>query len=303
MRFLLLVFLLAVIPPVNADVDFELSAPSPGSSVAPGASYQQQLDVRLGSDETGSSDLLVNLMWDTGIGWSYNGYTGTLDGEAMTFDVTESDEIISGIHRVSFQKSGLSPPALASPETLTITVDLTAPEVESSYTLGAAATWYFNVSKTNVLREASSTVEIKTPSQSGSSSNGGDGDSSKPEAILLANSIDYGLAGNFNTLLKNSGIEVTHTDAAKFSQYNKNKFIVILGGPDASEGVGEIVREVLGENEQNQIREGSNRKMYVKTNVWTTGQVVMVMAGTDRWETKKTGEDNKVGVKNKVKGG
>jgi hypothetical protein len=303
MRLLLLVFLLAVLPPVNADVDFELSAPSPGSSVTPGANYQQQIDVRLGSNETGDTDLLVNLMWDIGLGWSYQGYTGTLGGEAMTFDVTESDEDISGIHRVSFQKSGLEPPALASPEKLTITVDLTAPEVESSYTLDAAATWYFNDTGTTELREASSAVEVKTPVQPGSGSNGGGPSSSKPKAVLLANSIDYELAGDFNALLKNSGIEVIYTDAANFHEHDKNKFIVILGGPDAYEGVGEIVQEVLSENEQSQIREGGNRKMYVKTKVWTTGQVVMVIAGTDRVETQKTGQENKVGVKNKVKGG
>lgn len=303
MRFLLLVIMLAALPSVNADVSFELSAPSPGSSVTPGANYQQQIDITLGSNETGSTDLLVNLMWDTGLGWSYTGYTGTLGGEAMTFDVTESDEGISGIHRVSFQKSALQPPALASPEKLTITVDLTAPEVESSYILDAAGTWYFINSGTNELREASSNVEVKTPGQPGSGSNGGGGSSGKPKAVVLANSIDYELGKDFNALLKNSGIEVIYTDAAKFQEHNKNKFIVILGGPDAYEGVGEIVQEVLSENEQNQLREGSNRKMYVKTKVWTTGQVVMVIAGTDRWETQKTGEENKVGVKNKVKGG
>ncbi len=117
-----------------------------------------------------------------------------------------------------------------------------------------------------------------------------------PKIVLLANSIDYELATEFLGFLGNKGMETVHANASDFEQYKEEKFIVILGGPDAYEGVGEIVQEVLSEAEQNAIREKGARKKYVKTNIWTQGQRVMVIAGSDRNETKNTEDENQDSV-------
>lgn len=104
----------------------------------------------------------------------------------------------------------------------------------------------------------------------------------KPGIVLLANDIDYALAQEF--------------DARK-----EEKFIVILGGPDAYDGVGEKVRKALAAEEQNHLREKGNRKMYVKTNVWRKGQVVYIIAGSDRDQTRKAHEENREKLDKKVK--
>ena len=122
----------------------------------------------------------------------------------------------------------------------------------------------------------------------------------KPRILLLANSIDYSLASDFFRFLENKGIEVVRATASDFYQYKNEKFIVILGGPDAYEGVGEIVREVLMNREQNWLRERGNRRMYVKTNVWTQGQVVFIIAGSDRYETQRAHEESRGGVVSRV---
>ncbi len=117
---------------------------------------------------------------------------------------------------------------------------------------------------------------------------------SKQKAVLLANSIDRSLASDFTTFLDNNGIEEVHVNASNFDQYTLEKFIVILGGPDAPEGVGEIVREVLNESEQDHLKVKGSRRMYVMTNVWRShGQVVMVIAGSNRYETQKAHEENR----------
>lgn len=67
----------------------------------------------------------------------------------------------------------------------------------------------------------------------------------KPKTVLLANSIDYNLASDFLGFLRNRGMDIIHTDASNFNQYQTEKFIVILGGPDAYDGVGNIVQQVL----------------------------------------------------------
>ncbi len=118
----------------------------------------------------------------------------------------------------------------------------------------------------------------------------------KPRVIVLANSIDFELATDFFGFLGNMGIEVIHSTAGDFEQYKEEKFIVILGGHEAYEGVGDIVKGILTPQEMKYIWTQGNRKMYVKTNVWTNGQVVRVIAGSDRYQTKKSHEENRDNV-------
>ncbi|MEE8167322.1 MAG: PGF-pre-PGF domain-containing protein [Candidatus Hydrothermarchaeales archaeon] len=122
------------------------------------------------------------------------------------------------------------------------------------------------------------------------------------QLVLLANSIDLNLSSNFMSVLRSEGIEITYTTPSDFSEHNTSKFIVILGGPDAYEGVGEIVKQLLSESEQEYLRVKSNRRMYVKTNVWARGQVVMVVAGSGRDQTRMEADANKIEVRKKVKG-
>lgn len=114
-----------------------------------------------------------------------------------------------------------------------------------------------------------------------------------PRIVLLANSIDYDLASDFFMFLENKGLEVVRATAADFDQHKGEKFIVILGGPDAYEGVGEIVQEVLSTTEQDSVRESGARKMYVKTGVWAPGQRVTVLAGSDREQTREAHRANR----------
>jgi hypothetical protein len=113
----------------------------------------------------------------------------------------------------------------------------------------------------------------------------------KPRIVVLANSIDFELASNFFGFF-NPMIEVVHATASDFDQYKGEKFIVILGGPDAYEGVGEIVREVLEDEEEDYLRVNGNRNRYVKTNTWSQGQEVTVLAGYCRHQTQKAHEEH-----------
>jgi hypothetical protein len=142
-----------------------------------------------------------------------------------------------------------------------------------------------------------SDVGTQTPTGGG----GGVGVAPRSKIVLLANFIDLNLSSNFTAFLEAQGINIVYVNASNFSEYKNEKFIVILGGPDAYEGVGEIVGEILDESEQGWLREKRNRGMYVKTNLWRTGQVVIIIAGSDREQTQKACEESKVEVLEKVK--
>ncbi len=88
-----------------------------------------------------------------------------------------------------------------------------------------------------------------------------DNEPEKPKVVILSNSIDYARALDFVEFLENNGMEVIRASATDFDQYKNERFIVILGGPDAPEGVGEIVQRVLTGDEQDYLREKGNRKM------------------------------------------
>lgn len=122
----------------------------------------------------------------------------------------------------------------------------------------------------------------------------------KPRVIVLSNSIDYELASEFFGFLGNKGMDVIHVSGNDFEQYKEEKFVVILGGPDAPEGVGEIVQGVLTADEQDYVRASGNRKMFTKTNVWTNGQRVSVIAGSDRDQTKFAHVENRDDVVSSV---
>ncbi|HKZ57814.1 MAG TPA: hypothetical protein VJ024_08940, partial [Thermodesulfovibrionales bacterium] len=118
----------------------------------------------------------------------------------------------------------------------------------------------------------------------------------KPRIVVLANSIDYSMATDLFGFMGNRGIEVIKASAENFHLYKSEKFIVILGGPDAPEGVGEIVKEVLSEVQVESIREEGARRRYTKTNFWIQGQRVTVIAGSDRNATMKSHEEHREDV-------
>ncbi len=119
--------------------------------------------------------------------------------------------------------------------------------------------------------------------------------SAKPRIVVLANDIDFGLASEFFGFLENRGMETIRATPEDFEKHKSERFIVILGGPDAYDGVGDIVGEILSGDEKAAIREMGNRKSYVKINPWgsTPGQRVTILAGSDRDQTKRAHEENR----------
>jgi hypothetical protein len=59
-----------------------------------------------------------------------------------------------------------------------------------------------------------------------------------------------------------------------------------MGGPDAPEGVGDIVREVLSDSEEEALREKGAKKVFIKSNIWAPEQKIIIVAGSDRENTK-----------------
>jgi hypothetical protein len=122
----------------------------------------------------------------------------------------------------------------------------------------------------------------------------------KPKIVVLANSIDLDLASDLFGFLGNRGLEIVHTTAENFEEHKDEKFILILGGPDAPEGVGDIVRNsgILSIDDADNIRKEGSRKKFVAANPWKRrpGQVVWIIAGSNREETMHAHKDYRASV-------
>jgi desulfoferrodoxin (superoxide reductase-like protein) len=107
----------------------------------------------------------------------------------------------------------------------------------------------------------------------------------KPRAIILANAIDANRSESLVDFLEDNGFEVEQIGPNQLEEYKTEELIIILGGADALDGVGPIVRTVLDEREQELTRLGI--RYFKKTDVWAPNQRVFIFAGPDRDQTKE----------------
>jgi len=105
--------------------------------------------------------------------------------------------------------------------------------------------------------------------------------------IILANKIDRYLNTEKLATLRDAGCSLIFVSAQEFASYNEKELILILGGPDAYDGVGEIIRAIISKEDASFIRTEGNSKMIKMSNLWTEKQKVFIFSGSDRYNTKK----------------
>ncbi len=118
----------------------------------------------------------------------------------------------------------------------------------------------------------------------------------KPELLLLANSIDYQKNKDLMDFLA-AHFEIIRSGAPDFSKYKSNRRILILGGPDAYDGVGDIAGEALLVEWRDYLRKGrGSRNIYLRRNVWGADQLVLVLAGNEREDTRRVAQEWKTPI-------
>jgi hypothetical protein len=106
--------------------------------------------------------------------------------------------------------------------------------------------------------------------------------------LLLANSKDYELANDTLSYFKDYDMVPTLINASAFTSEMKveNRVIIILGGPDTSEGIGEIVKEALSDAEEASVRDAGAPLIFLNENVWTdkwtNKQKVIIIVGLNK---------------------
>lgn len=120
-----------------------------------------------------------------------------------------------------------------------------------------------------------------------------------PRVTLLANSIDARLAEEFTDYMEEQGIRVYYTTAENFSDYNRQQYVIILGGQEAYQGVGGIVEEALTEEEKGDIL--SESVFLKKKSLYRTDGRTYIFAGKDRYATREAWREEYEEVTRQIK--
>jgi thiol:disulfide interchange protein DsbD len=84
-----------------------------------------------------------------------------------------------------------------------------------------------------------------------------------------------------------------------FSEYQQYDYYILLGGPDAPEGMGDIVQGVLSMREQDYLRRTEEYNLFIRM---INGKMFFILAGSDRENTQKAVEDLKDDVLSYIPG-
>ncbi|GEM_PF-6462451 len=110
---------------------------------------------------------------------------------------------------------------------------------------------------------------------------------SNSELVILSNSIDIGLAGDFLEEMRQLGFDVVSLHPSQFSTQRMADLIIILGGPDAYEGTGGIVGSLLNSSMMSTVRKRDASFLLELHDVWKEGQMVLIAMGCNRNGTRR----------------
>ena len=109
------------------------------------------------------------------------------------------------------------------------------------------------------------------------------------KVAIISNQADLPAANYIKQLLSSAGVSATILHASDFeAAKGTTDVIIILGGPDAYEGVGQISGRYLSSDDQQYLR--STRGSSVVRKFSDSGKEIIIIAGSTRSETKLSSE-------------
>jgi|WetSurMetagenome_2_1015567.scaffolds.fasta_scaffold309798_2 hypothetical protein len=99
------------------------------------------------------------------------------------------------------------------------------------------------------------------------------------KVFIVTNEAAKDLAKDFITTLNNESIPLSIA-MDQFDKIKKEKYIIVLGGAKGPGGVDGFIKQILTAEEQKAAGQPDG-KMFVKENVFSQGQKIIVFAGPD----------------------
>jgi len=103
----------------------------------------------------------------------------------------------------------------------------------------------------------------------------------KGKLIVVTNEANYEKDKDVINFIATRGVNIERVRPADFEKYKAEKYILVLGGPGEGEGLGDIVKQLLSADEVNFVSQMGNKELYLKTDKYSSGQQIIVIAGCD----------------------
>lgn len=110
------------------------------------------------------------------------------------------------------------------------------------------------------------------------------------KATLLANSMDLALADDLIQTLEEAGVLVSVTGVGRFETLKYADYVIVLGGQNAPEGVGEVSAQLLTNDQKDELMSEGSKHLYEFGDIWKKDQKVFVCAGHSANDTQRACE-------------
>ena len=111
--------------------------------------------------------------------------------------------------------------------------------------------------------------------------------------IVVATKATYQAAQRWVDFLTAQGVELKNVEPAEFKNYEKEKYVVLMGGMDEPGGIKDLVTKAVGEKDAAALSKKGGEKMYIRSSVWSPGQNVIVFAGPDGAAAEKARKESR----------
>lgn len=98
--------------------------------------------------------------------------------------------------------------------------------------------------------------------------------------LVVATAETYSSAGKFTDFLEQKSVPCRHISPLQFEDHKNAQHIVIIVGVNEGWGANDIMSRALDEEEWAWLSEPGNNGIYMKQNLWSVDQNVMVIAGS-----------------------
>ncbi|MFH0863407.1 MAG: hypothetical protein V1875_10340 [Candidatus Altiarchaeota archaeon] len=123
----------------------------------------------------------------------------------------------------------------------------------------------------------------------------------KKGVIVLANSIDSKAAYILVDYLKANGVKAVPSDSTDFERLKYNTRIVIVGGQNSPEGVGQAAASVLSQEQEEALLAPSAMYVFETSGIWAQNQKVVIIAGNEAADTEQASNEYRQKVLEAVK--
>ena len=107
------------------------------------------------------------------------------------------------------------------------------------------------------------------------------------DLIVVASKATQNASKDWLGFLESKEIPVELVTPDSFSEFKEELYIVVLGSLDESNGIVEIAKDALTEDEFTALEKSSEGKMFYKPQAWNVGQKVILILGPNREATKE----------------